>query len=73
MDSTPMTERLLQMLDRLMESKPCDRTFVVEVRPVKGNPLIVLTYATSVLSQALESINRSNISNKRSVKVFGIH
>jgi hypothetical protein len=41
MDSTPMTERLLQMLDRLMDSKPFDRTFVVEVRPVKGfqNPL----------------------------------
>jgi hypothetical protein len=31
-----VTERLLQSLDRLMISKPCDRTFVVEVRPVNG-------------------------------------
>jgi hypothetical protein len=31
-----LTERLLQRLDRLMDSKPCDRTLVVEVRPVNG-------------------------------------
>jgi hypothetical protein len=31
-----VSERLLQRLDRLMDSKSCDRTFVVEVRPVNG-------------------------------------
>ena len=31
-----MTKRLLQMLDQLMDSKPCDRTLVVEVRQING-------------------------------------
>ena len=37
------------------------------------NPLTVLTSAAKVLSQSLESINRSNLCNTSSVSGFGIH
>ena len=55
-----MTKRLLQMLDRLMDSKPCDRTFVVEVRPIKGfqNPL------TERLLQRLDGLMDSKLCDR---------
>jgi hypothetical protein len=58
-----VTERLLHRLERLIDSKSCYRTFVVEVIPVNGS-------TTNVLAQGVESIYRSNIYNKRSVKGF---